>query len=130
MVNINPAVGTLHLDASPNASNLIEGTVLPLRGERVTADFSVSGDTATYSLQGTGGTFLNLGVANAAWGWDLSLAPGIPLDLTSNMGVGESEIDLSGLTISALDVSLGVGQTTVILREAGSFQGVIEGAKW
>ena len=129
MVKINPAVGTLRLDASPNATNLVEGRVLPVRGERVTSNFSLSGDTATYSLQGSGGTFLNYtDIKNATWGWDLSLAPGIPLDLTTSLGVGESEIDLSGLTISALEVSLGVGQTTVILPEAGNFQGKIEGA--
>jgi len=128
-VKLNPAVGTIRLDAAPSASNLIEGRVLPVRGERVTGNFSLSGDTATYSLQGSGGTFFNYSdVKNATWGWDLSLAPGIPLDLTTSLGVGESEIDLSGLTISTLDVSLGVGQTTVILPEAGSFQGKIEGA--
>jgi hypothetical protein len=89
VVNINPGVGTLRMDGSANPANLIEGTVLPLKGEKVTSDYSMDGITGIYSLQGTGGVFLNFsGPGNPEW-VDLALHSG-PADIIQQHGVRQS----------------------------------------
>ena len=42
--------------------------------------------------------------------------------------MGQSDVDLRGLTVSDLDVNLGIGQTTVTLPEEGRFQARVDGA--
>jgi hypothetical protein len=127
-VTIRPAVGVLRIAALPSADNLVEGTVRARRSERVTQDFSLEGDTAVFTLQGAGSSFIGPVNANQGRGWELGLAPSIPIELDTGIGAGMSEIDLSELTITELNVSVGVGDTTVILPETGSFQGDVSGA--
>lgn len=43
----------------------------------------------------------------------VALAPKVPLDLQTNLGVGQSNLDLRGLAIQSLDVNSGAGQMTV-----------------
>ena len=127
-VVIKPAVGELRIAALPAPENLVEGTVRAGRGERVTQDFSMDGNTAVFTLQGSGAMAFGTRRTEDAWGWDLSLAPTIPLDLVTGMGVGKSEIDLTNLMIADLDVSMGVGDTTVTLPATGQFRGEVKGA--
>ncbi len=54
--------------------------------------------------------------------------PLLPLELEISMGVGQSNLDLTGLTLSSLSVSMGIGQTTVRLPDEGRFRAVIDGA--
>jgi hypothetical protein len=61
--------------------------------------------------------------------WNLKLNNDIPLDLDINLGVGESNLELSGLTLDNLDIQTGVGETTIDLSGdwANSFDVDIEG---
>lgn len=128
-VVIAPAVGTLHVEALPESANLVEGVIRLGRGERAARDFAVEDETATFTLRSKGTTF---GPFLGGWGaeraWDLGLNPDVPLQLEISLGVGQSDVDLTGLTVSDLEVSMGVGQTTVILPDEGRFQAKIEGA--
>ncbi len=47
--------------------------------------------------------------------WDISLNDDVPIHLTIDCGVGESKLDLSGLTLKSLDIDMGVGELTVDL---------------
>jgi hypothetical protein len=127
-VVIKPAAGVLRIAALPSPDYLVEGTVQTRRSERVTQDFSIEGDTAVFTLQGAGSTFIGPLTAEEARGWNLGLAPTIPMDLETGIGAGVTEIDLTELTITDLNVSMGVGETTVTLPDTGRFQGEISGA--
>jgi len=128
-VVIAPAVGTLHVEALPESANLVEGVIRLGRGEGVRRDFEVEDGTATLTLRSEGTAF---GPFIGGWGaeraWDLGLNPDVPLQLEISLDVGQSDVDLTGLTVSDLEMSMGVGQTTVILPEKGRFQARIEGA--
>jgi len=52
----------------------------------------------------------------------------VPLELEISLGVGLTDIDLTGLTVSELKVNMGLGRTTVILPDEGRFYAKIEGA--
>ena len=50
--------------------------------------------------------------------WDLKLAGGVPTDLSLELGVGQSDIDLSAVDIRELKVVTGVGEATIDLSGA------------
>ncbi|NIV39273.1 MAG: hypothetical protein GWN58_60640, partial [Anaerolineae bacterium] len=54
--------------------------------------------------------------------WDLGLTPGASLSLDAGMGVGNTELDLSGLDLEALSADMGVGRIKVVLPETGQFE--------
>jgi hypothetical protein len=132
-VIIAHSVGTLRVESllasRVESANLIEGVLRPGRGERVRPDFTVAGEKATFALRSESVT---VGPFPGGWGgqrtWDLGLNPNVPLDLEISLGVGESNVDLRGLTVSGLDVDMGIGQTTVTLPEEGHFWARIDGA--
>ena len=128
-VVIEPGVGRLDIKALPESANLVEGRIDLGKGERAAPDFSLKGDRATFMLQTERHSF-----GPAFWGgagrrtWDLGLAPGVPLDLQVDLGMGEADLDLTGLVVSSLDVSVAMGKTTVLLPQEGDIRGQIDGA--
>jgi hypothetical protein len=127
-VVIEPGIGALYIEALPESANLIEGVIQVGRGQRVKRYFAVVGKTATFTLRAEGGTFGPFTGWNDRWSWELGLAPEAPLELEIGLGVGLADIDLTGLTVDDLKVSMGIGQTTVILPDEGRFYAKIEGA--
>ena len=69
-VVIEPGVGSLHIDALPESANLVEGMVSVGRGQRVSRQFRITGQTATFIVQTEGGT--NVGpLSLVGWGENL-----------------------------------------------------------
>ncbi len=126
---IDPGVGRLDVGAAADSPNLIEGTVDLARQERLTQDVTVREQEVSFTLRTQGTSF---GPFTTGWAatrlWDLKLSPRIPLHLKANLGVGEMDLDLSELTLEALDVELGIGQTVISLPPEGRFTARVEGA--
>lgn len=55
------------------------------------------------------------GVTNFRNEWGLRLGNDVPMDLSVNMGGGTSNLKLSGLSLSGLDITLGAAQGTIDL---------------
>ncbi len=126
---INPRIGRLSIEAAPDSDNLVEGTVYLVRQESLTRSFDVEDGRGSFVLRGEAGAF---GPFAAGWGrqrsWDLQLSPDVPLQLETDLDIGEQRLDLTGLRVDGLQVDHGIGQTTVILPDEGRFQARIEGA--
>jgi hypothetical protein len=113
---VHMAVGELKLAASEPSSTLaLDGSfTYPAPSWK---------PKVTYAVEGTRGVLVVSQPEESkvpAFGnndniWDLKLAQGIPTDLTLNLGVGQSTIDLSKLDVTRLKVVSGVGQTTIDL---------------
>ena len=127
-VVIEPGVGSLHIEALPESANLVEGVISVGKGQSVKRHFAVAGKTATFILQTEGATFGPFTGWADRWSWELGLAPEVPLELEVHLGVGLADLDLTGLTVDDLEVSMGVGRTTIILPDEGRFYAKIEGA--
>ncbi len=126
-VSIEPGFAALHIEALPESSNLVTGVIHVGKQDEVTRDFAIEGGTATFSLDSSSqvvGPFI--GTRNRAW--NLRLNPDVPLKLKIGLGVGKSEIDLTGLTVSDLRVETDIGRTTVTLPARGRFEAKVEGA--
>jgi hypothetical protein len=126
-LEIEPAVGSVRLQALSEPTGLVVGTVRAAGPEKVRQDYSVSGGRASFALTGSGGVFFG-SRQRETWSWDLALSAQIPLELKLSQGAGNALYDLRGLQVSALDVSQGLGQVTVILPESGKFKGRVSSA--
>lgn len=123
------ALGRLTVHAAPRADNLIEGTVDLVGQETLARTFDAEDGRSKLVLRsesGTSGPF----TAAGAWErlWDLQLSPDVPLRLETNVGIGQQEIDLTGLALESLEVEHGIGQSRVTLSAERSFQARISGA--
>jgi hypothetical protein len=80
-------------------------------------DFRVSeGDTTQIHLsqaESDLGPFTNVNGRDVRW--EIGLTPTIPLALDLNGGVGEAVIDLEGLSLSAFEMDVGVGDVEITL---------------
>jgi N-terminal domain of toast_rack, DUF2154 len=47
--------------------------------------------------------------------WGLRLSDGVPMDLSVDQGAGTSDLQLAGLSLTRLDISLGAGEYTIDL---------------
>ena len=120
-VRLDLSVGQVTIDALADSNELISADLNYLGDVR----FEHSGDAVRrvhLFTEGavSGGTFsipflpwFDFGQPDLTW--DIGLTPDVPIVLDINGGVGESNIDLSGLQITSLDMNTGVGETTLTL---------------
>ncbi len=60
---------------------------------------------------------INLGDDEQVNEWVIQLNDNVLQDLSCNMGAGETDMDLRGLTLNSLDIKAGVGEHTINLRD-------------
>jgi hypothetical protein len=128
-LTIDPGIGRLHIGAAADSPNLVEGSVDMAQREQLVQDFTVQGQRAGFTLRTQSTSF---GPFATGWAgqrlWDLRLSPRVPLRLDASLGLGEMDLDFSGLTLEHLDVELGLGQAIIALPEEGQVEARIEGA--
>lgn len=80
-------------------------------------EYSTSGNQGQLVVRQPEANVDNIGIPDAdiRYQWDLQFGDDVPLDLTINLGVGESDLQLSGLPLRNLDINTGVGQTNIDL---------------
>lgn len=125
-VTLSPAVAALNLTALNDSSNLIEGSVRALSGERIYDDFGVDAGRARVEVR-SGGTPFNPSLGSQGVSWDLGLNDSVPLTLDVNGGVGEVTLDLSRFELERLDLDMGVGRVRVYLPDSGQYNVSVNG---
>src|SRR3990170_476022 len=121
-VEIDFSVGRLEVNESDNPDLFAEGAAALQEGENLQAVARTEGDTIFYSLSSDVHEWTGVGLFGSWMDsrvWTLELNPEIPLTLTIDTGVGEMQIDLSGLHLNELDLNGGVGRTVVTLPAEG-----------
>ena len=124
-VELSTGVARLRVRGDDAANMLVEGTVVPLRGEKIERSFDVERGVATFSLESEGVSTSMLPGSNRGR-WDLTLTGRVPMDLEVNTGVGDADLDLGQLQVSSLAVSTGVGALTVTLPTSGGYEADID----
>jgi hypothetical protein len=128
-ITLDPALAFLRLDGMERAdSSLLRGSVLPFNGERVEQNVEQGGTQLQATVRTAGVIvmpFLRSTVDRASW--DFSLHPEVEYDLRVDVGGGKTDLFLSDLWMSALDVHTGIGQTILYLPERGSYTAEIDG---
>jgi hypothetical protein len=121
-LTLNPELGEVNVSAGAP-----EGTLMD-------ANLNHFG-TVSYNVTGASDKFITLRESNSpnavTWlpsflydvsgqdhGWRIRLNPTVPLTLEANNGFGESNYDLSGLTLASANLNNGAGDITVTLPPA------------
>lgn len=123
-VSIGFSTGTNELRALSDSNKLIEGTIRHY-GDLM-FDPSDSGSQANIRLH-TGSASISTPFGGSEERWDVALNPGVAYDLDLNMGVGQSTIDLSKLTVTGGRLDAGVGTTDLMLPAKGRFTMNVDG---
>ncbi len=121
-ITVEPVVGTLRIGAAAESANLVEGSVSRGKDEKIEPKLAQAGGAATCSLSAEGNSWNGFtGGWDQSRVWELALSPGASLSLTVDMAVGDSEIDLTGLTMEFLKADMGLGRIKVVLPATGRF---------
>jgi hypothetical protein len=127
-VRIAIGVGNLRIAALDQPSTLIAGEIAYPEANRVERTFAVRGDTATFTLREQDSQRNSLvKYRNDDAIWNLRLTPAAPMRLTIEAGVGEATLDLTQLNLTDLELTTGIGTTTLTLPRQGRVQAHIEG---
>lgn len=121
-VYIGTGVSRLSLRGGADPGLLIQGSVVPLDYEELDQRYEVDGASLRYTLQSDYGGPWSIPRPNAQGRWDLNLSQEVPIDLTLSTGIGESNVDLSGVKLTDLRLTSGIGQTTLTLPDSGQFK--------
>ncbi|MEW6717777.1 MAG: DUF5668 domain-containing protein [Chloroflexota bacterium] len=127
-ITLSPSVASLYLDDKAGKENLIEGIVRTWPQDNILQNTSRDDGSVSFSLESKAKN-VPFGICDNnryVCRWDLSLNADIPLELTVNLGVGQSSLDLSGLTLISLTQKTGVGETKLTLP-SGEYRADISG---
>jgi hypothetical protein len=113
-IRFSPAVGVLTIDALTGSDELIVGSASSGDSAAISTRSTTSGDKAIIVVETQHAVVFPSG---KDWEWDFSLSPNLPIDLESAMGVGDMNLELDELTLSALEIGQGVGEVTVSMPE-------------
>ena len=129
-ISVSPAVGFVRVyGLSQGASNLIEGDIRIIRGEKWSETFDADKDPIVYTVKSQRvGWVPSFGIWDDTASWDVGLNPQVRLNLDVSLGVGKSELELGGLELTSLDADIGVGKLTVTLPSEGQFNARINSA--
>lgn len=121
-ISILPGAGSLLVHELVGSDDLLAGIVpYSEKGFRVKQEISSQGDKAIVKIYASGVQYYVVGGENNRT-WDIGINPGIPVELSFEMGAGETNIDLTGLSIlNSIRHQMGVGQIVIVLPEKGNF---------
>jgi hypothetical protein len=126
-VVLDAGVARLNLSAAHSPGKLIEGTLRVSKRAKLKVTYERKGDLGEFKLKHKSRGMGFLSFSRRSPKWDLKLTREVPVALEVDTGVGQSDLDLSGMQITGLDVDTGVGQTTVTLPATGNLRVDMDG---
>jgi hypothetical protein len=114
-VRANLKMGAGELNLTGGADQLMEADfAYNVADWKPKVSYDVSGDTGELLVKQGGDGGIRLG-GDARNEWEIRLNDEVPTNLSVQMGAGESDLDLDGLTLTELDLEMGAGRTTIDL---------------
>lgn len=124
-VTLAPAIAQVNIKALNDSGSFVEGAVGQRHNERLVQNFA--GGTPARLVLKTGGLSRGIIGPGRRYSWDLAFHPDVALDLDIDIGMGDVNLDLSALTLDAVNVNFGVGDILVKLPETGDCDINIDG---
>ena len=109
-------MGVGQLNIGGGATNLMDAEfTYNVEDWRPEVDYQQRGDIGELQVSQPDAEINGIPDDNIEYRWDIALQNAIPLDLNIDLGVGESELNLSGLALQDLVVDTGVGSAVIDL---------------
>jgi hypothetical protein len=109
-------MGIGRLDISSGSANLMDAEfTYNIEDWRPEVLFEQRGSRGELTVSQPEGEINGIPDDDIEYHWSVSLYEDIPMDMNVDLGVGESELNLSGLNLQSLVVDTGVGEATIDL---------------
>jgi hypothetical protein len=113
-VGVEIQFGAGELTVSGGAQDLLEAD-FTYNVDALKPEVEYSGNTLVVRQPESGGFPAVQGIGDFRNEWDLRLGDGVPMDLSVNLGAGNSDLRLAGLPLTGLHIELGAGISTIDL---------------
>ncbi|MGB8957864.1 MAG: toast rack family protein [Candidatus Aminicenantales bacterium] len=113
-VGLHMGAGEMHLRAAQQAALLEASFEFNRERNRPEVNYRLFGDKGILEVRHARRHGVNFGTTRNRW--DLTLGQAVPLDLTIDLGAGQSDIDLRGLKLERVEIDMGVGEVNLDLR--------------
>ena len=115
-VDVNIDFGAGDLTVSGGSSKLLEAD-FNYNVAELKPVLTFTGGTLLVEQPGVHGLPIPQGITDFRNEWNLELNNDVPMDLKVNMGAGNSNLQLAGLSLTGLDLTLGAGNSTIDLND-------------
>lgn len=113
-VDIKMGVGELNVDGG--ATNLMDAEfTYNVEDWRPEVIFEQRGSRGELQISQPQGEINGIPDDEIKYRWDIALQNDVPLDMNVDLGVGESNLNLAGISLQSLNIDTGVGETTIDL---------------
>jgi len=113
---IRMGVGELTMSGVPSSTAALDSEFRYTRAAwKPELTYQVIGGTGSLKLSQPRGDVGLPGVGHVENAWDLKLAGGVPTDLSLELGVGTSEVNLRDVDVRSFEIITGVGESTIDL---------------
>lgn len=114
LVDLNMGVG--ELDIASGSANLMDAEfTYNIEDWRPEVLFEQRGSRGELTVSQPQGEINGIPDDDIKYRWSVILTNDVPMDMNIDLGVGESNLNLSGLNLQSLVVDTGVGETTIDL---------------
>lgn len=113
-VRVEIVMGAGNLEVSGGADKLLEADFI-YNVAKLKPEMEYTAGTLVLSQPEANGLPALQGITDFRNEWDLRLYNDVPMNLSVNMGAGNSDLQLAGLSLTGLKVTLGAGTSTLNL---------------
>jgi hypothetical protein len=121
-ISVDFPVGELTIAGGAQTNQLLEANAAVPKSENILKNTTMDGNHAVTSISTRGDFQVSTSGSLRNRRLDLKLNSKVPVALSSDMGVGETVIDLSQTQATSLNVNNGVGTITLTLPETGDME--------
>jgi hypothetical protein len=126
-IHFSVAVGEMNLSGGAKSDMLVSGSAGLPKEMTLNPVYSAPKDgKSSLTLEGNGVVIVPVNTNTSPWNFNLNSK--IPIDLSTEMGVGQMRIDLSGTHVAKIKTEMGVGQTIIILPSGEDVDATVSGA--
>ena len=122
-VEINNPTGLVEISASTSSSIALQGEITLSSRETLDKKYFVQNGTGDLTIKTSGVEFLPWVSGFGQPSWELILTNAVPVSLTVETAAGEQQIDLRGMDLVNLNLSVAIGQINVTLPASGDYSG-------
>jgi hypothetical protein len=115
VIRIDAGLGQIRVEPLTDGADLIQAQIaLNRRRDELVFEHTLTDGVAQIRLGSVRSSWSPL-ISPREHGWQIGLAPEIPLRLEFNGGVNAMELHLEGLALDELEVAMGVGSANIVL---------------